>query len=920
MKLSHYEWNPEKDLIAEGGFAEVFKARDLNTTGRFVALKIYKEAVSRGTRGSTGQKKYSLEQEFSKIDGLSHTHLITYYDLEYIVHKDAMGRDANYPVLVMEYAGGGTLAQAIQKGLSLKDSEKIILEVAKAVDYLHGQGIIHRDLKPGNVLFSRDRSGIRVPKITDFGISQDVLSEKTIQQSMTEGVGTPHYMAPEQFFKKKFGLNGEIGERTDIWALGIMFYTMLTGKLPFGHKSKDYELTRDSIINDQPDYSEVPERYKDVLRTCLEKNAIDRFANVCGFIQALNGVDGDDGTVFMSSNTSMNDNKKSKKKKIWPFLILFLGVLGLGFGGYSFYRSTKIDTLLSDGWNLYKEGKFKEAYNAYAKASEYESGEAFYYMSRFSQNGYGTDIDYEKGFEYADRAIDIGYDMANFNHGWAYYNELGVDRDTVEANKFYEKAKSSIITLSESDNPEANNLMGLMHFLGVAMEKDVSRAKLYYEKASSQGHPAAIENLAILNTSEKNYKEAFEGYEKCTTIGRYSGYRGMADMYRFGQYVAKDTVKALELYTIAAENGDLLSQFNLGIFYKNGVLAKPDRIKTVQWLTKAAEKGHFGAQNELGTLYFTDKNYSEAKKWFQKAAEKGNTFGMHNMGLLHYKGWGVPKDLKLAKNWYRQAADKGYANSQYMMGKILEFGEDEGTPNLPEAIRYYELAAEQNQGSALYAMGRLYYEGKEKKKDYNRAKELFTQAADQNILDAAYMLGTMAENGIAGSVNYLEAERRYLKAANKGHLSAQKRLAAMYYNLKLGTDNKKKATQWYLKAAEQGDIHSQFQVAVIYYDGKYYYAAKKWFQRAADQNNASAQSYLGYMYHMGLGGSKNIKKAFEFYQKSATNGDMVGMYNLASCYYNGTGTPKNRNLAKIWNQRSCEKGYKHACDFVAKNY
>ena len=71
MKLSHYEWDPEKDLIAEGGFAEVFKARDLNTEGRYVALKIYKEAVSRGTQGSTGQKKYSLEQEFSKIDGLS---------------------------------------------------------------------------------------------------------------------------------------------------------------------------------------------------------------------------------------------------------------------------------------------------------------------------------------------------------------------------------------------------------------------------------------------------------------------------------------------------------------------------------------------------------------------------------------------------------------------------------------------------------------------------------------------------------------------------------------------------------------------------------------------------------------------------------------------------------------------------------
>ena len=920
MKLSHYEWDPEKDLIAEGGFAEVFKARDLNTEGRYVALKIYKEAVSRGTQGSTGQKKYSLEQEFSKIDGLSHTHLITYYDLEYIVHKDAMGRNASYPVLIMEYAGEGTLAQAIQKGLSLEDSEKIILEVAQAVDYLHGQGIIHRDLKPGNVLFGKDRGGNRVSKITDFGISQDVLSEKTIQQSMTEGVGTPHYMAPEQFFKKKFGLNGEIGERTDVWALGIMFYKMLTGKLPFGHGSKDYELTRDSIIGEEPDYSEVPEKYKAILRTSLEKNAIDRFSSVSGFVRAVNEIDGGEGTIFIPSNISKDKGKRGKRKKVWPALITFFLVLGLGFGGYAFYRSNKINTLLADGWNLYKEGKFKEAYDIFIKASDYGSGEAFYFLSRFNQNGYGTEVDYEKGFEYADMAIDAGYDLANFNHGWAYQNELGVDMDTVEAKKFYGKAKNSIVTLSDDGNPEALNLRGLMHFFGFVMEKDASKAKLYYEKASSKGHPAAIENLAILNTSEKNYKEAFEGYEKCASIGRYSGYRGMANMYRFGQYVAKDTVKALELFTIAAENEDIISQFNLGIFYKNGVLAKTDRIKAIQWLTKAADKGHLGAQNELGTLYFTDKNYQEAKKWFQLAADKGNTFGMHNMGLLHYYGWGITKDIKNAKGWYQKAADKGYANSQYMMAKILEYGEADGTVDLPKAIKYYELAAGQNQGSALYALGRLYYEGKGINKDYEKAKEFFTKSAAQNVLAADFMLGTMAEKGLAGPVDYLEAERRYLNVATKGHLEAQIKLADLYYDLKLGKDKKGNATPWYLKAAENGDLHSQYRVAVMYYNGKYYYAAKKWFQKAADRNHANAQSYLGYMYDSGLGGSKNMKRAFELYQKSAKNGDRVGMYNLASCYYSGLGTGKNIYLAKTWFQRSCEKGYKKACDWVVKKY
>ncbi len=186
MKLSHYEWDPEKDLIAEGGFAEVFKAKDVNTSNRWVALKIYKEAVSRGTTGSTGKKKYSLEQEFAKIDGLSHTNIITFYGLEYIEHKDAMGRTASYPVLIMEYAGEGTLKELSTKKLSENDLEEIIIGIIRATGYLHNQGVIHRDLKPGNVLFSKDRNGKLVAKITDFGISKDVLGDKTIEQSFTE--------------------------------------------------------------------------------------------------------------------------------------------------------------------------------------------------------------------------------------------------------------------------------------------------------------------------------------------------------------------------------------------------------------------------------------------------------------------------------------------------------------------------------------------------------------------------------------------------------------------------------------------------------------------------------------------------------------------------------------------------------------
>lgn len=276
IKLNQYSWDPEKDLIAAGAFAEVFKATDAHS-GRHVALKVYKEAVSKGTTsGTEGKKKYTLEKEFETVNGLSHTNLITYFGLTYLEGTDQLGRKSSYPVIVMELAPHGTLTDFMKSNPSPSEVERIIKQVIAGVGYLHEEGIIHRDLKPGNILIAQNRKGQPVAKITDFGISKDILTEHTIEQSYTEGVGTPHYMAPEQFYKKKFGLKGEISERTDLWAVGVIVYTMLTGKRPFGSKSKDYELIREQIVNLTPDLSALDEKGKALVQSTMAKNANDR--------------------------------------------------------------------------------------------------------------------------------------------------------------------------------------------------------------------------------------------------------------------------------------------------------------------------------------------------------------------------------------------------------------------------------------------------------------------------------------------------------------------------------------------------------------------------------------------------------------------------------------------------------------------
>ena len=192
----------------------------------------------------------------------------------------------------------------------------------------------------------------------------------------------------------------------------------------------------------------------------------------------------------------------------------------------------------------------------------------------------------------------------------------------------------------------------------VKLGKKQLTSKKMFKMAAEQNHPAAIENLAILYKLEKKYEDAFKMYEKGKDLNRYSCYRGLAEMYRYGHFVPKDTVKALELYTSAAENNDLVSQYSLGNFYYKGILAAKDRLRAVQWYTKAAERGYLNAQNELGIIFYEEKKFTEARKWFQMAADKGNAFGAYNLGLIYYQGLGTPKDISEAKKWFLVAAER----------------------------------------------------------------------------------------------------------------------------------------------------------------------------------------------------------------------------------------------------------------------
>ncbi len=215
-KLSHYEILAP---IGAGGMGEVYKARDTRLD-RVVAIKVLPEHIAKRE-----DLKARFEREARAVASLNHPHICVLYDI---------GEEQGTSFMVLEHLEGETLDSRLQRGaLPLDTALEYAKQTADALDRAHRAGVTHRDIKPGNLMLTRD--GV---KVLDFGLAKSTAkpgpTEATIVASLTsEGtvLGTPQYMAPEQFEGK------EADPRADVWAFGAVLYEMLTGRKAFEGKS-----------------------------------------------------------------------------------------------------------------------------------------------------------------------------------------------------------------------------------------------------------------------------------------------------------------------------------------------------------------------------------------------------------------------------------------------------------------------------------------------------------------------------------------------------------------------------------------------------------------------------------------------------------------------------------------------------------
>jgi serine/threonine protein kinase len=258
--------------LGRGGMGDVYRAKNLGV-GREVAIK-----VLRGEHAKNEVIVSRFMREARAANIVRHANVVDVLD----IGTDAQG----IPFIVQELLHGEDLARHLRAAggrLSLRDAMRYLGPVIEAVATGHARGVVHRDLKPENV-FLANEAGKVVPKLLDFGISQ--IRAKPGEEKMTQAgamMGTPQYMAPEQVRGK------EIDARTDVWAIGVMLYEVLSGRRPFQETVPALYVAICSV-DPPPLGSLVPDLPADVghaIMRCLRRDAAQRHADAGELALAL---------------------------------------------------------------------------------------------------------------------------------------------------------------------------------------------------------------------------------------------------------------------------------------------------------------------------------------------------------------------------------------------------------------------------------------------------------------------------------------------------------------------------------------------------------------------------------------------------------------------------------------------------------
>ena len=550
----------------------------------------------------------------------------------------------------------------------------------------------------------------------------------------------------------------------------------------------------------------------------------------------------------------------------------------------------------------------QKAIEHYEFAARQNCADAQLELGKYFDKGSHVPQDYLKAVEFYELAIKQNKAKGQFLLGKCYFEGKGVLQD-------YKKASELFQLAADQNDADGQAHLGKCYFEGKGVSKDSVQAAKLFRLAANQGNSEGNYGLGRCLFEGKgvalDYKSARLNFSSAAENGHPEAARYLGICYRDGKGTNRHPEYAVKLFrALAGANGGENAKAELGICYLQGVGVDRNVSVALELLEEAATRGSAFAQNQLGNLYFEGKvvprDYSLAAILFQDSAAQGDVLSKCSLSRCYLNGLGVEQNLNKGEALLKEVADEGSAEAQVELG-IRHVSQNK----VVEAIKYFQLAADQNYADGQVHLGKCYFEGTGVSQSYKEAFKLFKLAADQKSVEGKFYLGKCYFEGKGVSQNYKEAFDCFHFAQYR-NVEAGYLLGRCYFEGKGTIQDDYKAFGFFSVAAEKGHIEAIYYKGLCYRDGRgtseYAKLAIDLFQIAADKGLCDAKAELGMCYLTGFGVPRNDLAALDLLHDAASNGSAKAEHMLADLNFEGKIVERNLSKAANFYEQLCLKG------------
>ena len=450
---------------------------------------------------------------------------------------------------------------AVLKERPMKQEEILRLgtEIGELLQVCEEEGILHRDIKPAN-LFVTARGRY---KLGDFGLAR---ASGTLSSSMSHGVGTDQFMAPEVARALD---EGEYDARADQYSLALVLYTLLNGNVPpfaeGGISKRAATIRRLKNETPIPEIPGVPDWLNRVLLKELSYRPEDRYPDAKTFAEALRG-----------------EPLKTEEPVPEPIP-----------------PSEDTEALFERGWEAKGREDYAEAVRWFLQAAAAGNAKAQNSLGDACFYGQGVPKDYTEAVTWYRMAANQGYPLAQSNMGYCFSHGLGVQQNYMEAARWYRMA-------AEQGFDNAQNNLGELYYYGRGVAQDYAEAARWYRMAAEQGYDSAQYclgySLEYGKGVEKDPVKAGEWYRKAAAQGHDGAQFRLGELYYYGRGVAQDYEEAVRWYWKAAEKENGGALYSLGYCCEKGLGMPKNPSGAEDYYRRAVEQGNENAREALARL------------------------------------------------------------------------------------------------------------------------------------------------------------------------------------------------------------------------------------------------------------------------------------------------------------------------------